>query len=155
MKILSSSVRKSLIDSLELGLDIDSHTIKEFKPKNINPDGMRNLFIGVPESVKAQARILRDEGWKFYAVDSRCGACYYIQKVITIPCWALSSKDNPAGYKTWYISHEISHAIAWNRSKCADHGPVFMNTLKEICPKYCVHYELGYKPRNAKAAGIS
>jgi len=30
-----------------------------------------------------------------------------------------------------------------------------MAKLIEICPHHCLHYEIGYKPRNAVAAGIS
>lgn len=29
-----------------------------------------------------------------------------------------------------------------------------MEALKSVCPEDCIHYELGYKPRNAAAAGI-
>lgn len=29
-----------------------------------------------------------------------------------------------------------------------------MEILKRICPVNCIHHELRYKPRNARAAGI-
>jgi hypothetical protein len=149
-KTLSSAARAALLESLEL--ELESPTIREFKPKNISTKGMQELFVGVPESVKVYARTLRDNGWRFYAVEQARGACYYSEKVITIPVWAILRRTVP--YKTWYISHEIAHAIAMARDNCGDHGPDFMKALQEICPLDCVHHELGYKPRLAKAAGI-
>ena len=150
-KTLSSAARTALLESLELELEPTPH-FREFKPRNISPDGMRELFLGVPESVKVYARTLRDNGWRFYAVDQRRGYCLWAAKVITIPCWAILAQTIP--YKTWYISHEIAHAIALQRDNCRGHGPDFMRALQEICPPDCIHHELGYKPRLAKAAGI-
>jgi hypothetical protein len=130
----------------DLGFDI--HT--SFTPANISVEHMPLLFRDVPESVKEYARKLRDNGWKFYAVSQRRGRCYYHAKLITIPVWCISSKRG-VGYKIWYISHELAHAM----DECKhDHGPQFMEWLKKICPPEHIKWELGYKPRNATKAGI-
>ncbi len=141
-----------LADSLDL--DITAAAEQEFKPYMISKDNLANLFKDVPESVKNYARTLRDQhGWKFYPANQDRGRCYYSGKVITIPVWAIvrdMSGTHP-GYKTWYISHEMAHAYDASRS---NHGDPFMQLLKEICPPEFVHWELGYKPRNAARNGI-
>ena len=67
---------------------------------------------------------------------------------VTIPAWTMRG-DKP-GYAIYYVAHELAHikASGWH------HGPLFMRAFKELCPKSYWHYEKGYKPRNAKAAGI-
>lgn len=55
-------------------------------------------------------------------------------------------------YRTWYLCHEMTHALVGNQHQ---HGPVFMKKLVEITPPDAITYELGYKPRNAAAAGIA
>lgn len=132
-------------------LDLDISTEPVFVPNMVSKDHAPLMFRSVPESVKIHARNLRDAGWKFYPVKQVRGCCYYREKVITIPAWAIEKETQKLGYKTWYISHEISHAYAGYH---AHHGPDFMKKLIEICPPEFVHYELGYKPRNAAAAGI-
>ena len=133
-------------DPLELSLD----NRPKFMPDSISREHMPLIFRDVPESVKAHARILLEKGWRIYAVNQTRGRCYGgWKKVITIPVWAI--KDKRPNYKTWYISHELAHAF----DNCQhNHGPEFMEWLKAICPTDCIHYELGYKPRNASAAGI-
>lgn len=71
---------------------------------------------------------------------------------VTVPLWV---KEKGIDYAVWYLSHELAHIADWikNRRKL-DHGPLFMEQLKRICPPNCIHHELGYKPRNASAAGI-
>ncbi len=100
---------------------------------------------------------------KIYAVEQRRGFYQPSKKYITIPKWALDgryAKYNQEGFDYWYIAHELAHAVHCREdfhSYCNDkpHGPEFMAFLKKICPKEYWHYELGYKPRNASAAGIS
>jgi len=109
---------------------------------------LTDLFSGVPDSVKNHARKLIAEGWRFYCVSQSRGRCYGSSRVITIPSWAVKRQ---AEYKTWYISHEIAHAL----DDCLhNHGPEFMEWLKVVCPVESLHHELEYKPRNATAAGI-
>ena len=130
-------------------LELDISPKKQFTPKMIWEGGMPLIFRDVPESVKQHARALRDNGWRFYSVKQSRGRCYYDSKVITIPIHAIMHRD--IGYKIYYISHELAHAsIPWGHH----HDAVFMAKLIEICPAEYVHYELGYKPRNAASAGI-
>ena len=97
---------------------------------------------------------LIQNGWQFYAVNQQRGRCYYRDKVITIPLWALEALQQvkKPNYWIWYVAHEMSHAFDKTYS---NHGFEFMMQLKRICPADCVHYELNYKPANASAAGIS
>jgi predicted metal-dependent hydrolase len=118
----------------------------------IVPEAVPQIFQDVPEQVKFFARILRkEENYRIYAVNQRRGRCYYNVKVITIPTWVITSAHTNSGKKTWYIAHELAHAYDLTRS---NHGAGFMEALKDICPKDAIHWELGYKPRNAAAAGI-
>ena len=105
------------------------------------------LFLDFPPMAEACER-----EWSFYVVAQSRGRCYYHIKTITVPVWAFSRNKTEAGYLLWYLAHEIAHSIA---GPFAKHGPAFMLTLKRICPAHCIHYELGYKPRNAAAAGIA
>ena len=141
----------SKFDIGSLDLDLDIHASDTFTPNMIMAEYMPLLFQNVPESVKIHARNLKDTGWKFYSVKQSRGRCYYRSKTITIPVWAIDKTARKPGYKVWYISHEMSHALDLARS---NHGSSFMRKLQEICPPEFVHYELGYKPRNAAAAGI-
>jgi hypothetical protein len=91
---------------------------------------------------------LSRQGWEFYVVKQSRGRCQMAYKTCTVPLWVLSA---PKDKQTWYLAHEMAHAYDACRHK---HGPEFMEWLKKICPTDCLHYELGYKPRNASAAGI-
>jgi len=120
-----------------------------FEPRSVNASLARSLFIGVDQSVKDKAKELLLLNWKIYVVNQSRGRCYYKQKTITIPSWVLLTKSTD--YKIWYICHEMAHALATVKD---NHGPAFMATLISICPKRCVEFELEYKPRNARSAGI-
>lgn len=146
-KIGCTKMSDKSFDIGALDLDCTNESIS-FIPSNISQDGMALMFRDVPELVKVYARQLRDSGWRFFAVDQTRGRCYYRAKIITIPMFAIC-KD--VKYKTWYISHEMSHAFDTARS---NHGDPFMTLLKKICPSDCIHFELGYKPRNAARNGI-
>lgn len=106
-------------------------------------------FILEHDYLRSHYRELKRRGWKFYVVAQSRGRCYYHDKVITIPTFAARAEPD---YKVWYIAHEMAHAYAGHQ---AAHGPIFMMWLKIICPASSAHYELGYKPGNAAAAGIS
>lgn len=119
-------------------------------PKSIRAKETETMFSDVPESVKFYARALKNSGWSFYVVAQTRGYCDRQSKVITIPLWVLNQS---VGEKIWYISHELAHA--YTPAMFESHGKEFMAKLQEICPVEHVHFELGYKPRNAKAAGIT
>lgn len=89
-------------------------------------------------------------GWKFVLTEQSRGWCSAMRKLITIPAW-IKSPNKSNDFRVWYICHEMAHAI----DKCMhNHGPEFMKILIDICPPEAIHHELGYKPRNATAAGI-
>lgn len=119
-----------------------------FIPKKLVEGGKEKLVEGLEDRVRLTARNLVKDNWRFFVIDQRRGMCYYGQKVITIPMWAAQKGID---YKTWYLCHEMSHALA---PRGSNHGPEFMAMLKEVCPERVIHFELGYKPRNASAAGI-
>lgn len=110
---------------------------------------LETMYLNTTYVTNSYMMELKSKGWKFYVVDQQRGRCYYYDKVITIPKWALYSTDD--GYATYYLSHEMAHCYTIGD----EHGLRFMNKFKEICPAEFHHYELGYKPRNASAAGIS
>lgn len=95
------------------------------------------------------AQELISAGWVFKVSKGKRGYCYHARKTITIPKHALHSKR--PGFGEYYIAHEMAHAKA---GKDMAHGPEFMSWLQYLCPPEYVHYELTYKPRNAKIAGI-
>ena len=92
---------------------------------------------------------LIDLNWDFYAVNQIRGSCYYFSKIITIPSWAWNKEE---GMVIYYLAHEMAHAFLKKRN---NHDLLFMKKFKEICPEKYQHFELTYKPRNAKRAGIS
>jgi len=103
------------------------------------------LVKGVPENVVC------------YVVNQRCGKAYYAKRVITLPIWVFTNPRGE-GFALYYLAHELAHianfdAGTWNSRK--PHGPAFMEEFKKLCPVKYQHFETGYKPRNAAAAGIS
>lgn len=132
--------------------DIIGDPYAGFEPKMADIKLSRTIFVGVREILKFYGRqLMHDAGWRFFGVKQTRGRCYYGPKVITIPEWVLSRATD---YKEWYIAHEMAHAYSYLDGKTDNHGPNFMEMLKSICPPDCIHYELGYKPQNASAAGI-
>ena len=93
-----------------------------------------------------------NEGWRFYVVEQERGRCYNMQRVITVPIWAV---QKGLDYRTWYLSHELSHFLAFSKGYRGHHGKPFMEELKNICPKNCIHFETTYKAKFAASAGIS
>lgn len=90
-----------------------------------------------------------------YATNQNRGWYVHSKRYISIPRWVIENKKT--GYDFYYIAHELAHAWVFENvgRNVQSHGPEFMEAFKMICPKEYWHYELGYKPRNAKAAGIS
>lgn len=80
--------------------------------------------------------------------------CYYERKGITIPARSVERDKDDEGYLTYYIAHELAHIFAFRRHGEKQHGMPFMKEFKKICPVKYQFYELEYKPRNAKKAGI-
>ena len=128
-----------------------------FTPHKIMKHLTTQTFVGVPQNLKDIGKYMYSEGWRFYVVDQSRGRCYYGAKTITIPAWLFRlpthhrAFTDQLGYKIWYLAHELSHAY----TASDNHGPLFMARLIDTCPPEYTHYELGYKPRAAKAAGIT
>ena len=93
-------------------------------------------------------------GWRFFPVQQTRGFCKYSSKIITIPIWIFSRKDSKE-YVIYYLAHEMAHAMLHEKRIRCSHGQAFMEEFKRICPVELQHHELAYKPKNAKAAGIS
>jgi predicted metal-dependent hydrolase len=118
------------------------------KPNSIDMWASLEFLESMDTRIKSWYLQLSKQGWRFYITEQSRGRCQWGYRTCTIPAWVLAF---PKEKQTWYLSHEMAHAFAgWE----AKHGPVFMDWLKKICPADCIHYELGYKPRNAMAAGI-
>jgi predicted metal-dependent hydrolase len=130
-------------------LDNDLIVTPTYIPCNLSSEHQAKMFKDLPIEVKEYGKeLLHTQGWKFFAVRQSRGYCHSGHKIITIPIFAI---DRSVEYKAWYISHEMAHAY----DNCVhNHGPEFMEWLKKICPKESIHFELGYKPRNAAKAGI-
>ena len=92
--------------------------------------------------------------WYICCINGVRGTCYYERKGVTIPAWSVERDRKDEGYLTYYIAHELSHIFAYRRHNEKNHGMKFMREFKKICPKEYQHYELEYKPLNAKKAGI-
>ena len=101
-------------------------------------------------NVLAVKESLGKQGWIFWVVNQNRGRCYYEHKVITIPSWVYAS-DQSKDYHVYYLAHEMAHT----QSVGDHHGPRFMAAFMRICPESLQHHEIGYKPKNAIAAGIS
>jgi len=63
---------------------------------------------------------------------------------------------NDPDHATYYLAHELAHAWAYVKGgKVNLHGDDFYKEFKRLCPPKLWHYELQYKTRDAKRAGIS
>ena len=143
--------RNIVAESCGFELDDPYGGLARKKPRNIDIQGTRELFLKQPESVKEWARGLVADDWRFYLVHQQRGYCDMPSRIITIPAWATNELKEGKGFLTWYICHEMAHAY----DKCRHgHRKEFMQWLIKICPSNCIQHEMGYKPRNAKAAGI-
>ena len=130
---------------------------KRVNLKLVVSEQWQGVFCFLPEDVKQRARELIQDGWRIEIVKQSRGRCYYQSKLITVPEWAL--RDSREGFKTYYLCHEMAHAFHYQSPgfdhNADPHGSQFMDWLIRICPKQYLHYELGYKPRYAAAAGIT
>jgi hypothetical protein len=63
-------------------------------------------------------------------------------------------RDPREGRLIYTVAHELAHVCQVWENGWTDHGPKFMAWLKALCPPQWVAYELSYKPREARRAGI-
>lgn len=119
--------------------------MKARKPVRVCPE-----FTAVLHQIAAGSepvRRLLELGWKIYGVRQYRGHCRASRKQITVPHWAQSRGPD---YVVYYLHHEAAHAYSSGM-----HSPEFYEQFKRICPPHVQHFELNYKPRTAKAAGIT
>lgn len=108
-------------------------------------------------------KIVPLRGWNFQISKGQRGWCHTKTKLVTVPAWAFDIESVRVlllkrgfgvhlaeRYAEYYLAHEASHA----HKKILNHGANFMAELKRICHPDIIQLELGYKPRNAAAAGI-
>ena len=103
------------------------------------------LVNGVPENVSC------------YVVNQRCGKAYFAKRTLTLPIWVFVNPRGE-GFSLYYLAHELAHIANFDAGTYdyrKPHGPAFMEEFKKLCPIEYQHFEIGYKPRNAMAAGIS
>lgn len=146
--------------------ELPSFNIQKTPRKTLDKYKLKEIFEECPESVKEYARILLSHDWKIKVAKQNNGWCLVRERMIVLPEWLWVPWSKEAarlgaqpGYKVWYIAHELAHAFdfkvnGWNKDR-GPHDEFFMAQLKRICPENVIHYELEYKPRLAKAAGIS
>lgn len=102
------------------------------------------------------------KGITLYVTNTTCGRFCNKNMNITVPTWALelnpsdvSIHENDAEYAIYYACHEIAHALSdKTRVRGVMHSTEFYARFIEVCPAHIQHFELGYKPALAAAAGI-
>jgi hypothetical protein len=94
------------------------------------------------------------ENWKIYCVDQVQGMFHESKGYITIPLFVIQ-RPKGEGYLKWYVSHELAHLFNYHYATGKNHDAGFMTWLKKICPREFLHFETGYKPSLAAAAGIT
>ena len=143
------------------------------KPKMINQQLTARMHESEKDNVGIIMDDLRAKGWTFFVTETLCGRTNYRNRTCTVPVWAFNADNKAANgdteYWLYYLSHEIAHAIRFENYcdrhgrrnalrgygwRGNDHGANFMAIFKQVCPTHLQHHELGYKPRNAAAAGI-
>lgn len=133
------------------------------KPHNVWPEGTKYLHEQVIPVLEARAKL--PDAVAIFAVHAVRGRANFRNRRITVPSWAFSrhKKDildynrKNIEYIQWYLAHELAHIANWDEFKGDhdEHGPNFMRHLICICPPNATRFEVGYKPRNSQAAGIS
>ena len=125
------------------------------KPRNIN-----EVLSGQLQSRVITADIPVPPGVTIYVTDSNNGRYRPNIKTVTVPVWAYNhaikkTNDDPE-YAIYYVAHELAHAWVDHDGGKDDspHGRKFYAWFKKLCPPHLWHYEIEYKPRDAKRAGI-
>lgn len=104
------------------------------------------------------------KGITLFVTDTKCGRYSRKNRNITVPLWAVKTSHHARNstngfhdpeYAIYYACHEIAHAMTPDsRVRGVMHSPEFYEAFKSICPEHLWHYEIGYKPALAAAAGI-
>jgi len=102
----------------------------------------------IKEFSKISQQCIVHPDYTVWVVNQCRGICHYDKRYISIPLWAVIKGKE---FRTYYFCHEAAHS--WRLR--GNHDREFMLKFMELCPKNCQHFELNYKPQQAKAAGIS
>lgn len=72
---------------------------------------------------------------------------------LVVPTWALEAGED---YALYYTAHELAHVYQWieNPASRLNHTKLFYSQFMRLCPESVQHFELKYKPKLARAAGI-
>ena len=117
-------------------------------PRNIN-----EVLSGILETRVSERGIPVPPGWDIYVTDSNKGYARSDSQTCTVPLW--SYRHNDPNHAIYYISHELSHAWVYvNGGNVQLHSRDFYKEFKRLCPPQLWHFELGYKIRDARRAGI-
>ncbi len=120
--------------------------MKHRKPPNIDA-----TFTARCRKLAADLNMDIPMGFTLYGCNRNAGRCDSAGR-ITIPLWCDAHEESQL---IQYIAHEIAHAYTWIDTKSWNHTDRFMEWMKIICPEDHWHWELGYRPRAARKAGIS
>ena len=115
------------------------------------PPNIHKKFTERIRALAAKHNMDIPEGFVLFGCNRVRGRCDDAGRV-TIPLWL---DDGPEGELLWYIAHEVAHAYTYIESGSWHHNATFMENMMILCPEEHWHYELGYKPRAAGAAGIT
>ena len=123
------------------------------------PRGYSKAYTDKLHQIAADEGMVIPRGYTLYGADLDRGFCDWDRKMIVIPQW-ITRRNRPKGkgddrYVIYYLAHELAHGYAPTHNEVSLHGPGFMRIFKEICPEDLWHYEVDYKPKLAKAAGIT
>lgn len=124
------------------------------KPRNIDYDASAKL-----ESRVSLLGIPVPPNWQIYVTKSNKGYARPDSKTVTAPAWSyyhtITKTNDDPNHVIHYIAHELAHAwLSHEGDDISIHNKAFYAKYKELCPPHLWHYELEYKPRNAKVSGI-
>lgn len=137
---------------------------KPNKVLNYMTDKMRDKARELIGNQLYETMFAGDDGYQIYMCAQKHGWVCFEDKNLVIPEWSYCKPETGNNVKklnatsanlkefwVYYLAHELAHAVSGDGT----HGPQFMYRFKIICPIELQFFELGYKPRNAKAAGIT
>lgn len=151
--------RKYLVNKVDEKLtpkvrEIVTRLFHDYLKNNPMPEKCTHEKVSRRRIVPVNKLPLTPDSLVIYAVDQDRGRAYFNKdgkRVITIPVWATKRGEL---HLEWYCAHELAHHFNQYSGTNDNHGPEFMRWLKKLCPERSIHFELGYKPRNAASAGI-
>lgn len=101
------------------------------------------------QAIRLAAKIWPEHRCRIRVKNTNRGHAYPETREVTIPKWVMD--DPRPGYRSYYVAHELAHVHAGETR----HNKKFYESFVQLCPKSYQKFELAYKPRNAKSAGIT